>query len=1196
QLGIRDCGTTYYIWVKWTGGSNVKAGEAPYRYTYGSNVVVPKFKITQVTSLGTNEVTLKSEDIATAKSSNGLPFKYDFSTSTGTYTAQSQALFNATSTTPSINFNGAAYSSSAVSYQYLISDKSSDVAASTSGWVDTIASATASAVKSAYYLWVKVIINDKNVNLATTINTNKTAKIVAASSFVHSNLQPQKKTDRLVANGSPVDLIIPSTQISPAVEYSLNGTTFSAYGDAVRPTTAGTYKIYFRGAATSDGSFVAESKPSTGYPYYELTIYPQDATATAPKSNDVVYNGASRTASELITKGFAVIGEENRELEYAWNTNANYVSFDNLASQKDAGEYTLWYRYVAASENESAVSPSSITVKIQRAAITMQACTWTKEHEYDYNAADHTFLEAALDYTINGTSIKYSTGAGSQTMGKIYYALTSSNTEAPAIEEDCWTPNFADLKARKVGSYYIWVRVDDSGKNHKGIDPVCYNANYAIKINLASEQKYDQSTVTVIENLRFNAEGQALISGFTLKVSVPNSAETNQYKEVPNEDYAYTAFYYLSDDASVYPSIEGDLIENGWSTDYKTLKQTNADTYYLIVYLKVTDGSSIKSEVVAFTNYAAILAPAKHSDIKLSGITATPKEFSGDEQAIVAGELIATIPTTNKVITDKEITDIKYCFVGEDELEPKSTSTWYGSLADAKEKKVGKYQLFVWLKTTTNIDQTTDYIVPVLGDSLTEITRIDGLKLNIVELGIAKEDDLVYTGEEVRLITSAPKLQMGNGTDLEGKLGTVKYYISGDRDEFTTEGTTKEDRAYNLSEVTELNAGTYYIWVAFEQGENHTSIDRKYVAKVTITPATGDNIALSGININQALTYNGQNQDLITSEVVQKISGNTLDAVNIESVEYGYSNNPENQPTSYVSEIADLEARDADKYYVWIKVITKSNSVTNQKNITDYVKLYSEEEFAQIFKATLSLSNIGISENEGLVYIGQAQSLATFIDGKTTITLNNNGINLNTDELNPDLVCEWGLGKDTTTEPTTWVVDINELEGTNAGDYYLWVRVEKESKNFNAFKAKHFKTINIGQADICLEKDLIVKTGLKYTGTAQSLVESAPIIKFRAANGDYIEATGLVVKYAILAEEILTGDIEEIKATDAKEYEIYYYVEADAENNNWELTEFTAEVEIAKVAADIEGIGLSATPEAKEKLTYNGTSQDLITY
>ena len=202
---------------------------------------------------------------------------------------------------------------------------------------------------------------------------------------------------------------------------------------------------------------------------------------------------------------------------------------------------------------------------------------------------------------------------------------------------------------------------------------------------------------------------------------------------------------------------------------------------------------------------------------------------------------------------------------------------------------------------------------------------------------------------------------MSNGAELRGKIGDAKYYISSSSlDPLVATGTTNGGEALTQTATTEKHAGTYYIWVGFKAGDSHEAKDPVYVGMVTISAANGTKINLSGIEFTSNRTYNGTESPVVASgTVTQTFKGGVTEVTETDytTVEYGISNSADIEPTVWSDNLA-ANVRDAGKYYVWVKVTGKNNTVTNQPNVNSYTKCYSREECFEIMPATLSKDNI----------------------------------------------------------------------------------------------------------------------------------------------------------------------------------------------------------------------------------------------
>ncbi len=1244
QLTKTDVGT-YYLWIKWDGKTNgnnqynVTPGARAYRYkTSNNDIYTPAFQITQLTA---NTNVALAGTYATTKGS--VPYQYTKPTS-GTFTGTSQALFDANGT-PAININSVSYSTG-VSYQYLLSTASSGVTASTTGWVDSIAAAKKTDVAAKYYLWVKIAISSTNVSTTKVcLLISNTAAIVATSSFV--DIAPTPITG-LKYDGNSKDLITASSQSDPDVEYSLNGTNWYTDAGVIEGTAAGTYKVYYRGAARSP-MFTAQAHDANRY--VSVTINSANAGFnTHPTAiSNVVYTGRPITATSLFTAGTTT--NSNVSIKYSWDK-STWVDASGLAAKSTAGSYTLYYKLYTANTSVSIdTTVEDIAVEIIKANILVTTPTTNAGKSLIYKAANYHLFLATGDYGIvnssnttltNSSDVKltYANRAtsGAGTMGTIYYGYSTSATTAPTS----WKTTYTDVVVRTVGKYYVWMKVD-AGTNHNGKAATCYNTNSPItivpcKVNYTDlDVNYGLGVtglrITSITGLRYTGQPQNLISALTIYLGVPNrndngevlntsgnvatTAASIRYNNIPEGDVTGTMYYYLSP-GTTKPAVT-DFSSTGWQENWDTLTKTDEGTYYLCFMLVPSANSNLGETLVCtsmhhssntniYVSGAPKISPATYDDInKLSGIVGLEKMYTGTPQTLASGTLTVTHITSEKNLTS-QITGQTYCFVKKGNSPPNTSSNWT-AFADTKVTNVDEYQLYVKLTTTNNIDSTTKPLIyPLLGTNYAEIVRVDADKLNIVAPGFVTS--LVYNGSNLNLLNSAAKLEMKSGKALNGALGAVTYYISGSPTAITATGTTAggETGYTGYAALKEKHVGTYYIWVGYAQGDSHVAVAPRCVGSVSITQATMDQIKLSGITF-KTYTYNGENHKLTTSVVTQTFDSNnkvlgTTDEYS--KIEYAYSNDPEIAPANdtWVDEadLATLTGLKADKYYIWVRVTAKTNSVTNQKNIADYTRCYSDVSYSEILRATLSNNNFdGVLLHRDLVYIAENQVLAS-IPEKLVLSLDSSGKDLNTAEFNNDLTIYWALGTGTGSKnapaTTAWTNDIKENQGKDHGDYYLWVWVP-ESKNINEYEA-YYATISIDKATIHFTQKPVVYDDLVYTGDYQELVSAVPVIKFHAEGTHYdptkvyYDAFSPVIEYRnVTTNSAWSTAYRDVNALDAKTYTVAYRV---AEGDNWYLAQEEIDVVIAAADASKNGVGLIEAPKVLTDLAYNETEQDLISF
>lgn len=1242
SLKVKDVGI-YHIWVKWdgrlnsNGKYNIEGGQAVYRTKGLYNIIRHSFAINKLEGdKGAEKVTLYDQDFVSAISNGEVKYKYHFVPLDGSCATvgEVQALFTSTIYRPVVIIDGVleAYEYPAGSIQYLLSKREIGVTDEDVGWSNDVSGTMATDVGK-YYLWVKIAINDNNLDIVKTIRLDKTARIVAVESPVCdcSNCEPTPALDEngnfFEADGTPHVLINPGNQINPVLEYSLDGETWYADYREITRTDAGTYYVYYRGADYKDGAgnyiFRAVDKDPTEYKCKQVIIEsPGVKFKPYPESLNVKYNGQSQL---IFSESKAFYANIEMVVVYSWD-NENYYTYDKFRDveelkQTKVGRYTLWVDVLDQDiPGYDGCEPRSVTVEILKADIQVSPLVFYGG-DFVYKGADYQLLPSDVDYgmidsgknfiKVNDVSLSYSNRNNYDwlvgDMGKIWYIATMSKEEVPG-ENDDWKESYAEVTARNAGDYYIWVKVE-AGQYHNGLAATCWNPINPIVINPldnSDNNQYivaDRSIYAAITGLSYTGVEQKLINALDLKVSVID--RNNQGEVELNEgEVTYNLIENLEELGSIYFTLikQGDHIpdelSDDWVLGWESIGQVNAGTYHLCVMIN----SDNFAEAVQFNLSVIIdnadeikIKPAAKNALQVSGITSVENFYTAAGQVLATGNLIVKIGEQD--ITNTDITETRFAY-GAVNTKDYSSLNWSENLNEATATEVGDYQLYVQLyKVTGNISKSENesLIFPVFSETgLARIVRTSTVKVIYPMFA----ENLVFNNSYQSLITTHASLQMADGKTISGEIGAQTYYISSSPNLINSVNTTKEGKPLQLDEVQELHAGIYYIFVKFAQGTSHNEIPQKYLGSVTIAKASDKNIALSGIEFISDITYNGTYKKLISTSTLVKQTliddkGNTLKEEltvgdnDYSEIKYACSTDPNNQPvTGWVEDIDTLTARDAEQYYIWVKV-------TGGRNIATYTKCYSADEYVEIRPASLKRTDIGgVILPDNLVYTAESQSLASIDNGGVTISLESNLVNLNTPAYNNNLVISWGLSEAENIEPVDWEFDIGKLKGTNAGDYHLWIRING-SNNFYNLEKEHLGFVTIGKGSIAFINDPVIVDDLIYNGKGQELISSGPVAKF-VAGGSYFNdhKNELVVEYS-LDQQIWTRDYKEIKGIDAGEYEIYYRV---TEGSDWLAKISSIIVSIDSVDASTQGIGLVEAPKVIEDIRYNEKAQDLISF
>ena len=203
-----------------------------------------------------------------------------------------------------------------------------------------------------------------------------------------------------VYTGEPLALVAAGTVNGGEMQYSLDGTTWSA----TIPTgiNAGNYRVYYRVIGDANHNDKAAE-------YIDVTIAKADITYTAPAALNPVYTGSPLA---LISTGTANGGQ----IQYSsdgttWST--------DLPTGINAGSYPVWFRIVAdANHNDKAAE--SFEATIAKADVTYTAPTAVAGLVYSGAAqtliaagtAEGGVMQYSLDNATWGTELPQATNAG----------------------------------------------------------------------------------------------------------------------------------------------------------------------------------------------------------------------------------------------------------------------------------------------------------------------------------------------------------------------------------------------------------------------------------------------------------------------------------------------------------------------------------------------------------------------------------------------------------------------------------------------------------------------------------------------------------------------------------------------------------------------------------------------------------------
>jgi len=548
-------------------------------------------------------------------------------------------------------------------------------------------------------------------------------------------------------NGKPQPLVTAGSAIGGTMQYSLDGTNYSA--DIPTKVDAGNYQVYYK--VVGD-----KNHKDTAPQIVTAAISKIDPTVTDPKAKSLVYN---ENPQELIEAGSTTGGT------MLYSTDGENYSTD-IPTKTDADTYPVYYK-VDGGNNYNDVPAKQLNVTIQKADPEVPAPT---PNTLTYDGTDQELITPTP--TDDGT---------------VLYSLDGEN-----FSEEIPTGKDAD-------KYTVYYKLDgDDNHNDAPVDSV------TVVINKANP------TITPPEGLTltYNGKKQGLITEGTTNVgtmlySLDEDGEFSE--EIPERVQAgtYEVYYKVDcndDNYNDVPAASVTAVINKitpkvtpptgkeWVYDgsYHVLADEGSTTGGTLVYSLTNNDGDYNSDLSSFflkrkdvgvyTIYYKVIGEGLYGDVPVDSVTAT----------ISKAEPSVTAPTA-----------LDLTYNGKDQVlvnagtVPKGCTILY-SLDDEnyseelpKAMEVGSYSVYYKVNGGNNYFDVDTQVVEV------KIKRADPV------VTPPKALDLTYTGEDQELITPA-----------ETTGGTV-YYILDDGDltteipkakdvgEYTVTYLVKGDKNYN---------------------------------------------------------------------------------------------------------------------------------------------------------------------------------------------------------------------------------------------------------------------------------------------------------------------------------------------------------------------------------------------------------------
>ena len=760
------------------------------------------------------------------------------------------------------------------------------------GWAENIPTATDA---GPHYVWYYVAGNE-NHNETAVCTEPITVTIAMDNSTIDNPATlmstPPTEITGLTFSGSEIELINAGEKKPGAgtVMYLVTDTEtpapVSTTGDwsasIPKRTNAGDYYVWYYIAASN-------SHAKTGVCSTPITVTIAKATITDPASlmtteptakmdgeNNQKYTGSAiNLIIEGITKAGAgtVMYKATTENMKPNTTDADWVVGTNL-TETNAGTYYVWY-YVDGNNNHDAteVCESAIAVTIDKATITDPATLMTTAPTANKDGENNQkYTGSAINLIIEG-----STKAGA---GTVMYKVTNSDTK-PTIDNS-WSDEIPT--ATNAGDYYVWYYVD--GNENHNATAVCETP---ITVTIAK----DNSTIDNPATLMSTPPTE--ITGLTFSGSAINLIDAGEKK--PG---AGTVMYLVTNAATPVPNAN----EGNWSASIPTA--TEAGPHYVWYYVDGNDNHNATAvcstpiEVNIAKDNSTIDNPATLMSTPPTEITGLT--FSGSEiQLINAGEKKTGAGTVMYLVTDAETP-----------APVSTTGDWSESIPT--KTNVGKYYVWYYIDGNGNHEKTAvcESAIEVNIDKATSITNPASLMTTPPTANKDGENNQKYTGSAINLIIE--------GITKAGA-GTVMYKAT---TENMKPNTTDADWVVGTN-LTETNAGTYYVWYYVDGNNNHdaTEVCESAIA-VTIDKATITDPATLMTTAPTA-KKNGENNQTYDS-------GNAITLINEGTKAAGagtvmYKVTTENSTPDIDNSWSDgiPTATNAGTYYVWYYVAGNEN-------------------------------------------------------------------------------------------------------------------------------------------------------------------------------------------------------------------------------------------------------------------------------
>ena len=974
--------------------------------------------------------------------------------------------------------------------------------------------------------------------------------------------------------------------------------------DDLKQLSAGTYVLYYRakaigGVDTGDKFYMevhirkaeinVTGKPGT----YSGLIYKADeqkllsgyATFELKNTPSIKHN------SEILGKA-----EDIGLIEYGYSRDYNIEpaewvdSYDKLKGFY-AGDYYIWYR-IWAGANHLGTGEFPFTKDKAGAAVPTAVCiNASKANALVIKKADQTIVnfsvsgfkfftgetarsfngeyQALVDFDLTDEEIEqgkigevkqFINTNPTPTESKVWYALTSSKSSPSSGASDLWrdTINKATQRDVNPNGYYFHVKIEATANVEEII--LCVNPDNPLYMNKATQSMLELSGIT-LQNKMYNGLYQALASGnLVVKIATTGAiigGLAPQFCMLDKNDNNPLNFVDALSDAT----------------------EMMCGDYFLWVKIPETVnicGTKPGEDIILSYNYffdnSTPVKIEQADDTMLTVVGArliTGTKYEAKEQPLLEEGGAASVILKNGGTVWLSAGYQEYYFITTDAdkiplySEDEDTDTvWVPSNA-LLGRDAGTYYIWVVFPEDKNIKT----LGPVFCGSVT-IDKATGddfiTKDNFWFKGITPSQENLFYNGLAKQLASGSLMQVINNVEIKPDDQT-KYGYS------TNQSVAPEVWYPTLAEITEINAGEYYIWVNVPESANIVAYIVSTQVAVVIAQAKSTQITFTGLSTILAddggyIAYDATEHALWQGTLQLKIAGNDAEIPSdtyLEYVSWGISSGYNVEPTNWVGSLDDVTAVLAKEYYLWIRIVGNSNYQDFAVSLDDLV--------TQIKRGQAELITGSVEFFENLVYANRDQRLV-----KTPG-------NSNFDAFGGRVV--FSLNDAVTKEnPEGWITDYTQITGRQAGKYVVHYGV-LDTENWIGFH--YSQTISIDQAEAVFAVNPMARENLVYNDQEQVLIEKGKL------HPDS-DAAGCTIEYSLNPDMTDSGwdtSIEHIVQTDAGEYTVYYRTVAGEDPN------YTSSKEPMSITVHIaqREIYWLQTPQAISGLKADGEYHELVT-